>query len=141
MSYLADARASIIAKGAGVAGIRKAYSRLPETIPMAPAIVLGQITWTTTPGDRERTDYLFELTLYVERLRSDDQTIAKADDLIALIQAAYSQGITLGAQPGTTQCVIRGGSANSWPTIGKAEYLAVKFALHLEASMARGYTA
>ncbi len=140
MSYLSTARAAIIAKAATVSGVRGTYARLPETIPMAPAVVLGQMTWTTIPGNRERTDYTFELSLFVERLRSDDQTIAKADDLIELIQIAYASGITL-AQIGTTQCTIRGGAANIWPTIGKAEYLQVKFLLHLESSLTRGYTA
>ena len=140
MSYLSSARAAIIAKAAGIAGIGSTYARLPETIGSAPAIVLGPVTWTTQPGDRERTSYQFELWLYVERLASDDQTIATADDFIDLVQAAYAAGITLGLS-GTTQCVIRGGAANEWVTVGEAEYLRVTFRLELASTRQRGYTA
>lgn len=142
MSFLSTARAAIIAKGAGVAGIRAALPRLPETIPASPAIVLGQMTWSKIPGDRERTTLLFDLELYVERLATDDRTIATADDLIELVEQAYTQGITLGLSPGgTTQCVIRSGSANTWPTIGSTEYLLVRWQLELSATRQRGYTA
>jgi hypothetical protein len=140
MSYLSDARTSIVAKGAAIPGIRGAFPRLPETIPAAPALVLGPVTWVTTPGDRERTTYSFELVLYVERTSSDDRTIATADDLIDLIQAAYALGITLGAAT-TTQCVIRGGASNEWVSIGEALYLATMFRLELASSRQRGYTA
>jgi hypothetical protein len=140
MSYLSEARTAIIAKGAAVTGIRSALPRLPETIPAAPALVLGQVTWTTIPGDRERSAYAFELILYVERTSTDDRAIAATDDLIDLIQAAYAQGITLGSSD-TTQCVIRGGASNEWVSIGDAEYLATTFRLDLSSSRQRGYTA
>ena len=140
MSYLSTARTAIIAKGAGVAGIRGAYVRLPEVIKMAPAIVLGQMSWATTPGDRESTIYSFELELWVERVADDDRTIATTDDLIDLIQSAYAVGITL-AQIGTTQGVIRGGSSNSWETSGTAEYLVTRFLYTLQSTRQRGYTA
>ena len=139
MSYLSVARTAMIAKGAGVAGIRGAYVRLPEVIKMAPAIVLGQMSWTTTPGNRERTTYNFELDLYVERIADDDRTIATTDDLIDLIQAAYALGITL-AQSGTTQAVIRGGSSNSWVTVGASEYLRTRFVYSLESTRTANYT-
>lgn len=140
MSYLATARSAIIAKAAGIAGIGSTYARLPETIGTSPAIVLGPVTWTTTPGDRERSVYTWELWLYVERLATDDQTIATADDFIDLVQAAYASGITLG-QSGTTQCVIRGGRADEWVTVGNADYLRVTFTLELLSTRQRGYTA
>ncbi len=108
---------------------------------MAPAIVLGQMTWTTTPGDRERSIYNFELDLYVERIADDDRTIATTDDLIDLIQAAYALGITLGQGGTTQQAVIRGGSSNSWETKGASEYLVTRFIYSLESSRQRGYTA
>jgi hypothetical protein len=141
MSYLSAARAAIIAKGAAIAGMRKAYPRLPETIAASPAIVLGQMTWQTIPGDRERTAYTFDLDLYVERSADDDRTIAAADDLIDLVQAAYAAGITLGQGGQTSQCVIRGGASNLWVEIGAAEYLLTRFQLELSASRQRGYTA
>jgi len=140
MSYLSDARTSIIAKGAAITGIRGAHARLPETIPAAPALVLGQMVWETTPGDRERTSYAFELILYVERTSTDDRAIATTDDLIDLVQSAYASGITL-ASANTTQCVIRGGASNEWVTVGDAEYLATTFRLELSSSRQRGYTA
>ncbi len=141
MSYLSDARSAIIAKAATVAGVTYTYARMPETLSGSPAIVLGPVTWTTIPGDRERTTYAFELTLYQERLGDDDPTIAAVDDLIDLVQAAYVLGITLGQGGQTSQCVIRGGSANEWVTIGETIYLTAKFQLELSASRQRGYTA
>ena len=140
MSYLSVARTAIIAKGAGVVGIRGAYVRLPEVIKMAPAIVLGQMSWATTPGNRERSIYTFELDLYVERVADDDRTIATTDDLIDLIQAAYALTITLG-QSGTTQATILGGSSNSWVTVGASEYLRTRFTYALESTRTATYTA
>ena len=141
MSYLSVARTAIIAKAAGVNGIRGAFPRVPETIPATPAVVLGQMTWTTIPGDRERTTYTFDLLLYVERTSTDDRVISTTDDLVDLIQAAYASGITLGQGGQTTQCVIRGGSSNEWVSIGEALYLVTKFQLELSSSRQRGYTA
>lgn len=141
MSYLSDARAAIIAKAAGIVGVTYTYSRMPDTLSGSPAIVLGQMTWTTIPGDRERTTYSFELTLYQERLGDDAPTIAAVDDLIDLIQAAYVSGVTLGQTGLTTQCVIRGGAANEWITIGETIYLTATFAVELSATRPRGYTA
>jgi len=135
------ARAAIIAKGAAITGIRAALPRLPETIPASPALVLGQMTWETTPGDRERTTYVFDLVLFVERTSDDDRVIADTDDLIDLVQAAYVSGITIGQTAQTTQCVIRGGASNEWGKVGGAEYLLTTFRLELAASRQRGYTA
>ena len=141
MSYLADARTAIIAKAAGIAGIAYAYPRVPETLSGSPAIILGPVTWTTIPGNRERTTYAFDLTLYQERLGDDAPTIAAVDDFIDLVQAAYVSGITLGQTGQTTQCVIRGGAANEWVTIGDTIYLTCTFQLELSATRQRGYTA
>lgn len=140
MSYLSVARDAIAVTGAAISGIRNFYKRLPDTIIGPSALVLGQSTWTTTPGDRERTTYNFELTLYQAFDKSDDATIAAADDMIDLVQAAYVKGITLG-QAETTQCVIRGGSANEWVTIDGAIWLTVVFRLELSSTRQRGYTA
>ena len=140
MSYLSVARAAMIAKGAGIAGIRATYVRLPETIGAAPALVLGQMTWTTVPGNRERSIYTFELDLFVERVADDDRAIATTDDLIDLIQAAYALTITLG-QSGTTQATILGGSSNSWVTVGASEYLRTRFVYVLESTRTAAYTA
>ncbi len=140
MSYLSQARTAIIAKAAGVAGVRSTYPRLPDVLGPTPAVVLGQASWTTIPGNRERRTYTFALDLYVKRDATDDRTIATADDLMDLIEQAYILGITLG-QIGTTQCVIRGGTSNNWRTIDNVEYLVISWALHLESSLTRGYTA
>lgn len=141
MSYLSDARAAIIAKAAGITGVQYTYPRIPDTIAGSPAFVLGEVTWVTIPGDRERSTYSFELTLYQERLGDDDPTIAAVDDLIELAQQAYSQGITLGQTGQTTQCVVRGGSANTWVSIGETLYLTAILRIELAASRQRGYTA
>ena len=141
MSYLSTARTAITAKAAGVAGVTYAYARMPETIAGSPAIVLGPVTWTTIPGDRERTTYIFELILYQERLGDDDPTIAAVDDLIDLVQAAFVSGITLGQTGQTTQCVIVGGAANEWASIGETLYLTATFQIELSSTRQRGYTA
>ena len=142
MSYLSTARTAIIAKGAAVTGIVAALPRLPESLPGSPVLVLGNPRWQTKAGDREQTTYIFDLDLYVERLFTDDQTIATADDLIDLIQAAYAQGVTLGSQPGTTQCLITGGSTDWFEQgHGGPSYFRVRFALMLYATRQRGYTA
>lgn len=142
MSYLSVARSAIIAKGAAISGIRYTYPRMPDTIAAAPALVLGQYTASVLPGDRERTTFDFELTLYVQLLGGDnDQAIAAADDLIDAIQDAYAQGITLGQTGQTTQCVVTGFTANTWVTISESIYLTVVFALVLSATRQRGYTA
>ncbi len=95
------------------------------------------MTWETTPGDRERTTYVFDLVLFVERTSDDDRVIADTDDLIDLVQAAYVSGITLGQTAQTTQCVIRGGASNEWGKVGGAEYLLTTFRLELAASRQR----
>lgn len=145
MSYLGDARAAIIAKGtalvdtANARAIQYVYPRLPESI-NGPALVLGQFTWTQIPGDRERTTYEFEMTLFIPKLGDDDATIDLADELIDVVADAFSKGITLNAGI-TTECVIRGGTANTWAKIGETIYLLVVFRLELKASRVRGYTA
>ena len=141
MSYLGDARAAIILKAAGIAGVTYTYARQPETLSGSPAIVLGEVTWTTIPGDRERTTYSFGLTAFIERMGDDDPTIAAMDDLIDLVQAAYAAGITLGQTALTTQCVIRGGSANEWVAIGETLYLTARFEIELSSTRQRGYSA
>lgn len=141
MSYLSDARAAIIAKAATITGVTYAYARMPETLAGSPAFVLMGVTWQTIPGDRERTTYTFTLRLWQERLGDDDPTIAAVDDLIELTQAAYALGITLGQTALTTQCVIGGGSANAWMTIGETIYLTADFEIELSATRQRGYTA
>lgn len=141
MSYLSDARTAIIAKAAGIAGVTYTYARMPETLAGSPAFVLMGVTWTTIPGDRERTTYSFTLRLWHERLGDDDPTIAAVDDLIDLTQAAYATGITLGQTAQTTQCVIRGGAANQWMTIGETIYLTADFEIELSSTRQRGYTA
>lgn len=141
MSYLSVARAAIAAKGAAIPGIKYAYPRMPDTIAGSPALVLGQFTWTTIPGDRERTTYTFELGLYVEWNSEDDQAIAEMDDMLDLVQEHYAKGITLGQTGETTECDILGGVANESAQIGDTIYLNATIRLVLKASRQRGYTA
>ena len=142
MSDLGAIRTAILATASGVAGISRAYPRLPEAIAGTPAIVLGQMTWTSVPGQVADIDtYTFDLWLYVERLATDDQTISTADDFIGLILAAFSQGITLGNAGSTRSALIRGGRANEWVKIGGSEYMRVGFHLEVSARPARNRTA
>lgn len=139
MSYLSDVRAAVAAKATPI--VRAVYPRLPETIAVSPALVLGQMTWTTTPGNRELTVWSFPLELYVARAASDDRTIAAADELIEALRSAYAQGITLASTGSTAQAVIRGGRADEWPTIGTGEFLLVTLDLEVTQHVAREYTA
>lgn len=142
MSYLGDARTAIIAKAAGITGVTYAYARMPETLAGSPAFVLMGVTWTTIPkvNGYDSTTYTFTLRLWHERLGDDDPTISAVDDLIDLVQTAYADGITLGGGL-TRQCLIRGGAANVWMTIGETIYLTADFEIELISPRARGYTA
>lgn len=139
MSYLAEVRALVIEKAAPL--VRSTYPRLPETITAAPALVVGQMTWTQTPGNREVTVYRFPIELYVARAASDDRTIAAADELVDALRAAFVDGVTLSASQSTVQAVIRSGRATEWPTIGGTEFLRVTMDLEVTQRLTRNYTA
>lgn len=140
MSYLADARAAIIAQTQTVTAIRSRFVRLPESITAAPAVVIGQYTWTQTPGNREMTVWNFPLDLYVARSSTDDRTIAAADAIVDELRDALSKGITLSV-PDTVQSVVRSGRATDWPNIGGTEFLHVVLELELTQRTTRDYTA
>jgi hypothetical protein len=149
VGYISDSRTAIIAKAAGVSGIRGASVRMPDSIPASPWFVLAPHTATLTPGQRERTVFTIPLRLYIERQATDDQTIQTGDDLIDLTVQAFSQGITLATVTGTTELRLDGWDADNWITLGDAPgspgsgvpYLLVEFHLRLNVTRSRNYTA
>lgn len=140
MSFLSDLRAAVADQASGVAGVRVFHQYLPPSITAQPALVLGQMAWTTRPGNPEHTVWSFPLELYVGRASSDERTIAVSDGLIDAIRVAYTQGITLANVAGVQQALLRGGRSNEWVEIGGLPFLLTTFELEVTEHVAREYT-
>lgn len=142
MSFLSDVRAAIAAQASGVKGVRVFHQYLPQSITAQPALVLGQVTWTTTAGaGREHTVWSIPLELYVARASTDERTIATSDELIDELRVAYTQGVTLSSVSGVQQSMVLGGRSNDWVDIGGMTFLLTTFDIELTEHAAREYTA
>jgi hypothetical protein len=117
--------AAVVAKAAGIAGMRGTSPTAPDTIPASPWTIVGA---HQAVMDGITTHITFPLRVYVERVTDDARTQAVVNDLVDAMVAAYWDGITIGGT--VAQARIVAWNTDLWnPDIGGVAYQVPEFTL------------
>jgi hypothetical protein len=134
---LGDLR-SALATRLATASVKQVYARPPEVPAQSPSVVVGEITWTVVPGEREVSHYTTTVEVWVSRLATDDAAIALAETVVEEIRAALAGAVTLGGS--VAHAFVTGGTGNRWFELGGALWLVTSLVVEATVRQTRGYT-
>lgn len=130
---------SALAARLATASTKAVYARPPEVPATSPAVVIGEITWTAIPGEREITTYAASVEVWVERRSTDDAAISAAETVVDEIRAALAGAVTLGST--VRHAFVTAGTGNRWLVVGASEWLVTSLTVEVSVGVTRSYSA